>query len=436
MGFSLSRELLRSASRIAIAAAAAGLLAGCSGAGTYAGGSDDSSAVALNAIEPEGQDFVGGAAYWGAKYQANRDDMTAGMNFGRNLRMMGGARQAVAVLKDVVMKTPDDPRVLSEYGKALTAAGRVQDALPFLSRASQMDGNDWTIISAYGVALDQTGNHAGARENYQAALKLSPANPAVESNMAMSYVIDGRIDEAELILRRLVARPDASAQMRQNLAMVAAIKGNASEAEQLGREDLPPSDVTNNLALLQQLDARNVPINVQPLAPPTPATTPSQTAPAGSAPAHAPMAPIGENSENLKLKASAAVPTQQPSTTAPTPAAPTTPAPAFAAQAPSVPKASPYTMAPIADPEDVKPAQATAAAKPLAPKQTTPSQPAQPAIKPTPQPAPTAAQATPATAPTAVTTEKAASAAPRPVLRQSYDVYRRPSHVEVANAAQ
>src|SRR6185312_2800204 len=115
------------------------------------------------------------------------------------------------VLKNLVMKSPDDPQVLSEYGKALTAAGRAQDAIPFLSRATQMNGDDWTTLSAYGVAQDQAGNHTAARASYEAALKLSPANPTIESNMAMSYTLDGNIDKAEIILRRLVSRPDATA---------------------------------------------------------------------------------------------------------------------------------------------------------------------------------------------------------------------------------
>ena len=169
MGLNLSRDLLRSASRIAIAAAAAAALAGCGGTTPLATGDNaERAATTLETAAPDTQDFVGGAAYWGAKYEANREDIGAALNFARNLRMMGGARQAVAVLKDVVMKAPDDARVLAEYGKALTAAGRAKDALPFLARSAQMKGDDWTTLSAYGVALDQTGSHANAREMYQA----------------------------------------------------------------------------------------------------------------------------------------------------------------------------------------------------------------------------------------------------------------------------
>lgn len=415
MNFSLSRELLRSASKLAIIAAAAGVLAGCSSNDSFSSAGDGSSSSSTFAtIEPDGQDFVGGAAYWGAKYEADRENIAAGMGFARNLRMMGGARQAISVLKEIVMKAPDDSRVLSEYGKALTAAGRVQDALPFLARSTQINGDDWTTFSAYGVALDQTGNHTAARTNYQMALGISPGNPTVESNLAMSHVLEGEIDKAELILRRLVSRPDATPQMRQNLAMVSAIKGNSTEAEQLAREDLVPSDATNNLTVLQQFDARNVAINIQPLTAPEPAPV----VPNASALVPEPAADTSDIAvPSLEATAELAVP--QVATTPSVPAAPSAPPAA-------VQKPAPVMMAPILDDEDPKPA------KPAVPKKI---------VKPVPAPTSvslTAPAKTPATSltPTAASPVDAGTTA-KPVadLRRSFDDYRQNASIEIANAA-
>jgi Flp pilus assembly protein TadD len=359
MKVSRSRALLRSASRLAIAATAAGILTGCSGIDSMVSSNGQPSASSLRGAEPDGQDFVGGAAFWGAKYEANRNDIAAGMGFARNLRMMGGARQAVAVMKEVVMKAPDNPRVLSEYGKALTAAGRVQDALPFLARSTQINGDDWTTFSAYGVALDQTGNHTAARVNYQTALDLSPGNPTVESNLAMSHVLEGDIGKAEVILRRLVARPDATAQIRQNLAMVTAIKGNSEEAEQLAREDLVPADASNNLALLQQLDPRNAAINIDELAPP------ASTKEAPTAPLATPAAPAALLSPGPATTADPDAPTDEKVAPA---------EPISVSKIPQIPasaKPSPYTMAPIADPKE-----------PTRPKSLAPKKASQPNVAP------------------------------------------------------
>jgi Flp pilus assembly protein TadD len=393
MGFSSSRALKRSASTLAIMGALA--LTGC---GSLSSSDDARSATILEAAAPDTKDHVGGAAYWGARYEANREDLTAAMNFARNLRMMGGARQAVAVLKEVVMKAPDDPRVMAEYGKALTAAGRAKEGLPFLVRAVQMKGDDWTTLSAYGVALDQTGSHLAAIEAYQSALAISPNNPVIESNIAMSQVLLGRVDQAEVTLRRLVARPDATPQMRQNLAMIEAMKGNLVEAEQLAREDLPPGEATSNIAVLRQFDARNAKINAEPLPAPS-ATTP-------------------------KTSSTSTVPT--PAIAAKSASATGTPTPLAPAASTQSAKSGAYKMTPIADDA---PASKPAGTPPV----TT-------ATKPTTTKQSEAAPATSTTSETkpATTSETKKASEPKKTsgLRQSYDVYRGSTPVSVANATQ
>ena len=107
----------------------------------------------------------------------------------------------------------------------------------------------------------------------------------------MSYVLDGHIAQGEAIMRKLVARADATAQMRQNLAMVATLKGNKSEAETLTREDLTPADANNNLAVLRQFSAGNAK---------SPASTLTIEAPAISAPSSAP-APVAKKKLPLPL---------------------------------------------------------------------------------------------------------------------------------------
>lgn len=253
-------------SRIALIAAAIAL-SGCGGLGSL-GGSSDQETPQL--VRPDPNDAASNAAYWGAKYEADRNNTDAALQFARSLRQIGGATQAVVLLKDVVMRAPDNTGILSEYGKALTEAGRPTDALPFFARALQTEHRDWTLHSAYGVALDQTGSHRQAQTHYQSALKLSPDNLIVQGNLAMSFVLEGNLGQGEEMLRGLVARPDATPQMRQNLSMVASLRGNRHEAEKLSRQDLSPAETSNNLAVMEQLSAANA-------TSPAPAPLPSQT---------------------------------------------------------------------------------------------------------------------------------------------------------------
>lgn len=368
MGLFLRRSLILTASRIAIVAAST-TLAGCSGSNLFSG---HESASTSNLILPEQQDVVGGAAYWGAKYEANRDDIPAAVSFARNLRMMGGAQQAVTLLKEVVVKAPDDAKVLSEYGKALTAVGRSSDALPFFARAVQISSSDWTAFSAYGVALDQTGNHKAAQSNYLTALDLSSNNPAVQSNLAMSYVLSGQISQGEAILRKLVARPDATAQMRQNLVLVETIKGNKSEAEQLAKQDLTPADAFNNLSVLRQLSATTS-------KPAVPATSTAPAAPVSPPPNQAPMLVRPPNLSILPPPVRSMEPiaddVKTSSATPPAPVAPAATAPVATTAPASAPakRKSPAVMAPIPDDATGQP-KPVSAPKPLTPPKPAPDQ--------------------------------------------------------------
>jgi Flp pilus assembly protein TadD len=403
-----SRDLLRSASKLAIVTTTATLLTGCGGFSSMMGSSDAAPETQMASsprelTQPADQDYVAGAAYWGARFEANKSDIDAALNFARNLRLMGGARQAVTVMKQFVMNHPDDARVLSEYGKALTAAGRAADAVPFLARASQINGNDWSTLSAYGVALDQVGDHAQARDSYLAALNLSPNNAIVQSNLALSYLLEGKVDLAEPILRQLVARPDATPQMRQNLAMVESIRGNRGAAEQLVRTDLPKTEADNNLAVFNQLSESNA-VDVKPIAPPL-SQKPASSTPATTATprARVTMAPIADDDEAPSAAPEPAAAPKPAVATAPATTA--TPAAATATAAPTAPTKQIVTMSPIADDEGDP-------ATPTQPNPATPATAAAPASAPATA-APTAA------APAAAQETPAATAAPTQTAPES-----------------
>ncbi len=69
----------------------------------------------------------------------------------------------------------------------------------------------------------------------------------------MALATKGDAAGAEALLRRATARPDATLQERQNLTLVLGIEGKLAEAEKLLREDLPPDQAEANLAYLKRL---------------------------------------------------------------------------------------------------------------------------------------------------------------------------------------
>jgi Flp pilus assembly protein TadD len=169
------------------------------------------------------------------------------------LRALGSNSKAADVLSDAVAAHENDPKLLAAYAKALTAAGRSKEALPVFAKAEKLRPRDWTLLSAEGIALDQLGRHTQARARYGWALQLSPNNPDIMVNMALSDTLSGNLGAAERILRKAANQPGAGAKVRQNLALVLGLRGQFSEANRLARADLTPAAADHNVAMMRQM---------------------------------------------------------------------------------------------------------------------------------------------------------------------------------------
>jgi Flp pilus assembly protein TadD len=192
------------------------------------------------------------------KWAADQSNVALGLEYAASLEKIGQTDDQLGVLKVLAASHPEDGALQSKIGKQLLSAGRAGEALEILDRASKAPNADWKTFSALGSAYDQQGSRIQARDAYKAALDLNPNALTVQNNMAMSFALEGKLPEAEKILRRAVASPDSSAQPRikQNLALVVGLQGHFDEARKIASEDLPPDQVEQNLAYLQQMLAQ------------------------------------------------------------------------------------------------------------------------------------------------------------------------------------
>ena len=161
--------------------------------------------------------------------------------------------------------------LLAGYGRALADNGNFQQAFDVLSRAHTPDDPDWRILSAQGTALDQLGRFDEARQYYASALKIAPEEPSVLSNLGLSYVLSKDLPKAEETLRRANSRAGADPRVRQNLAFVVGLQGRLAEAETIVKADLPAEEAAANAAYLRKLlsrkekagaDADKIPVTV------------------------------------------------------------------------------------------------------------------------------------------------------------------------------
>ncbi len=157
------------------------------------------------------------------------------------------------MLEQATLGQPDNKALLAGYGRALADNGNFQQAFDVLSRAHTPDDPDWRILSAQGAVLDQLGRYEEARQYYASALKIAPDEPTVLSNLGLSYVLTKDLPKAEETLRRAQSGADADPRVRLNLAMVIGLQGRVAEAESIVRADRPAEEAEANVAYLKRL---------------------------------------------------------------------------------------------------------------------------------------------------------------------------------------
>lgn len=142
------------------------------------------------------------------------------------LRAQGDYDGASHILSQLMLMTPDDPRVVGEYGKVLAQRGKSQDAVAFLQRAIELQPNDWTLYSALGVGYDQLDNRPAAKTAYEHALALKPNEPVVLNNYAVSRALAGDYDGAQRMLVQAEVNGASYSKIGNNLQMVADLRSS------------------------------------------------------------------------------------------------------------------------------------------------------------------------------------------------------------------
>lgn len=153
------------------------------------------------------QRFVQAAEQFRLALKAREGDVDARLDLGKAY-FSGGLRvEAVAVLKDLVADNPDlvKPRYLLgvyqiQAGNFAEGARDLERALPRTLRSSgsfdlglaSYELQPFELISALvnlGAARAATGDHTGALEAYQKALRFAPEDPTINARLALLYLL-------------------------------------------------------------------------------------------------------------------------------------------------------------------------------------------------------------------------------------------------------
>lgn len=190
--------------------------------------------------------------FWTDQADIDPMDPVAGVKAAQALRELGRFDKAAEMAGKVLVVQPSNVEAMLEAGRAHIARGQAFYGIAALEGARNARPGDWRAWSLLGAAYEQVRRPDDARAAWAQALVLSPDNPDVLTNMAISAVTRGDTNSAEPLLRRAVAQPGASLKVRLNLAMVLGLTGNMAEAEQMLRRDLPPDAADRNLQWLRE----------------------------------------------------------------------------------------------------------------------------------------------------------------------------------------
>lgn len=148
----------------------------------------------------------------------------------RGLRRAGEKKKAFELIEGAVAKAPAaEQGLLVEGGLLALEIGAPEKAELFLKKAQDPAKPDWRILSGLGVAASAQGRHEEARRHFNAALALSPGQPAVLNNLALSHVLERKPGEAEKVLREASKAAPKSARIKQNLALTQGLKARGDE---------------------------------------------------------------------------------------------------------------------------------------------------------------------------------------------------------------
>lgn len=198
----------------------------------------------------ERTDALSRSVFWSNEYNINPMDPVAGVKLAQALRELGQFEQAATAAENVLTAQPGNTDAMLELGRAHIARGQAFYGITALENARNANPRDWRPLSLLGVAYQQVRRHEDAQIAWGQALALSPDNPDILTNSAIAYMGSGDLVQAETLLRRAAAQPNASLKVHQNLALAMGLQGNMSGAEAILRRQLPPEQADQNLAWL------------------------------------------------------------------------------------------------------------------------------------------------------------------------------------------
>ena len=151
------------------------------------------------------------------------------IGLGRVMAALGGHDEAADAYRAALRMKSKQADALRGLGTALIALGQPLVARDQFVAALEVR-KDARAYNGLGVAYDMMKDHETAQTYYRTGLELAPEDPALRSNLGLSLVFSGDVEEGIAILREVSDGRRTSVRNRLNLALAYGLAGDARAA--------------------------------------------------------------------------------------------------------------------------------------------------------------------------------------------------------------
>ena len=170
------------------------------------------------------------ATVYAELFAAGQDDVTARSEYGRALWRQGKASEAAGQLQTALAKDPKNIVALAVLSEMSLAQGKPQEAVEWGLRAVQANPKDPDGQAQMGKVEAGQGNWTSASGYYRTAFALAPARRDFLDLLVQSLTREGKLGEAEEMLRRVLESDSADTGAYRSLAQIQTRSGEIGEA--------------------------------------------------------------------------------------------------------------------------------------------------------------------------------------------------------------
>ncbi|MCX7384629.1 MAG: tetratricopeptide repeat protein [Alphaproteobacteria bacterium] len=172
-------------------------------------------------------------AMYSAAAESAPEDASVQVRVANGLARSGRWSQARDLLQARLKSRPRDPDLLRALASIHVMVGQTRVAIARFDEVLAILPLDIGALTGKAVALDIQSRHAEAQALYRRALAIAPDDPVISNNLALSLMMDGQLNAAQVVLAPFVDADDVPERLKINLGIILAANGNMEMARAL-----------------------------------------------------------------------------------------------------------------------------------------------------------------------------------------------------------